>query len=55
MWEPQKFSKFREEARKKAKTLRSDLKWSWWILINNNKGETNDNKNKRTRTKRTKT
>ena len=28
MWEPQKFSKFREEARKKAKTLRSDLKWS---------------------------
>jgi len=22
------FSKFREEARKKAKTLRSDLKWS---------------------------
>jgi len=28
MWEPQKFSKFRNEARKKAKTLRSDLKWS---------------------------
>jgi MraZ protein len=28
MWEPTKFSKFREEARKKAKTLRSDLKWS---------------------------
>jgi MraZ protein len=28
MWEPQKFSKFRGEARKKAKTLRSDLKWS---------------------------
>jgi len=28
MWEPNKFFKFRDDARKKAKSLRSDLKWS---------------------------